>query len=118
MVTRKIWRAFAWVGTLLVVTLCLVPAPDVPAADVPQFDKLLHVVAFLGIGLAWRLSGLAFGQVVLLGVGLILVTEIGQSVLPTGRHADGWDALADAGGLALGLLLAARVASWAVRPAD
>ena len=118
MFTRATWRRFAWLGTILVVAACYVPAPEVPGPDLPQADKLLHVVAFLGIGLAWRLAGLTARRVLLVGVMLILVTELGQAVLPTGRSADVFDGLADALGLGLGLLLAGWTHRWAVRPAE
>lgn len=115
MLSRTVWRWLAWSGTLLVVALCYAPAPDLPGPDVPNLDKLAHVVAFLGIGLAWRLSGLAPRRVLLLGLGLVLLTEVGQAVLPTGRTGDVVDAAADALGLVVGLWLAPRVAPWALR---
>lgn len=73
------------------------------------FDKLRHVAAFAALAwvamVAWagvpRLAArVALG---LLAYGLFI--EAVQSRLD-GRHASGWDLLADAAGIALGLMLA------------
>ena len=117
MLTPPTWRRIAWLGTIVVVVLCYVPPPDVQGPDLPHGDKLAHLLAFAGIGLAWRLSGMGWRRVLLLGVALIALTEIGQAVLPTGRSADWMDALGDAAGVVLGLLVADRCRSWAVRTA-
>ena len=112
---KKTWRVLAWLGTITVILLCYLPAPSLPSPGLPHVDKFEHVLAFFAIGLAWRLSGLSVRSVLLLGLGVILLTEIGQALLPTGRTGDVLDALSDAAGLAAGLLLAPRIERWAVR---
>lgn len=117
MLSRGVWRALAWLGTAILLVLCYAPTPEVPGPDVPHADKLAHVAAFFAVALAWRLSGLSVRGTLLVGILLILVTEIGQALLPTGRQGDVMDALGDLAGILAAILAAPRLRAWAVRRA-
>jgi len=100
------WRALL---AALVLAICwLAFSPHPPTAVDTSWDKLNHLSAFTALALcaerafggpAWRRSALA-----LLGFGVVI--ELVQSQIP-GRSAEAADVLADAVGIAAGLLLAA-----------
>jgi VanZ family protein len=80
-----------------------------PASTVPQeslvSDKVVHLALFGALALTGRLAGVA---AIPLAVGLVVyagASEVLQAVLPIGRDGDVRDALADALGVALGLVL-------------
>jgi len=99
----------------LVVVLCYLPAPSLPDTGLPHQDKAIHLVAFLAVGLAWRLGGRSSRRILALGLVFAAGIELGQALLPTGRTGDVVDALADLAGLGLGLALAPWILPWAVR---
>lgn len=115
MLSAAAWRRLAGLATVLLIASCYVPSPPTPGPDLPNADKLLHVLAFFGVTLAWRLGGVSALGSAGIALALILVTEIGQAILPTGRSAEVFDAVADGIGIALGLGLATRIGTWAVR---
>lgn len=105
---RHLWHALLILLLLVISYLALSPAP--PKTLDSGWDKLNHLAAFgclafcafYGAGHArgrWLLAPLA-----LLGYGVLI--ELLQSQLPP-RSADAADVLADAMGIALGLLCAA-----------
>ena len=91
-----------------------------PTEALPQgltfWDKAEHALAYLALSLlgAWafpgRLGRLAAG-LFLGGVGV----EILQSTMGLGRQGDPWDAVANSTGIAVGLLVAFLVRTWAAR---
>ena len=72
----------------------------------PLFDKLVHATLFALLALTGRVARL---PVTPLAAGLLCYavgSEALQGVLPIGRAASGWDALADLTGAAAGLAVA------------
>ena len=99
--------ALAYLGILLVVIeLSLIPAPDIGAPE--GSDKALHLIAYGviaccgGLGFrSWDTRILAATSAV--GVGVFL--EFAQATW-FGRTGSVWDAIANTGGAALGLVAA------------
>jgi VanZ family protein len=79
---------------------------------VPQADKVVHVVLFAGFGFLWlrALPRGAGARVVLLGLLLAIVTELGQNHHWVGRDGSVEDGLADLVGALIGVLTAT---TWA-----
>lgn len=101
-----LWRAIGWAMLAAVIYLCAMPKPPNPL-PMEHSDKLYHAgwYAALGAWNAWMygeqrrwLAGIA--GLVLFGIAI----ELMQAALPW-RGADPWDALANAGGVAVGSLL-------------
>ncbi len=106
--TRHRWKTLAWAGTLGVLVMCFLPRRDVPALDAWGLDKLVHAAAFFAVGFCWcRATGNVRGAI-LIGLLLAVGTEVIQQAFIDGRHGDVLDIVADAFGLTLGTLLAAR----------
>ena len=117
-------RVFRWprrwlvLWALMIATVVvgsLLPTDALPPSPFDQFDKLEH---FLGYATLSAYAVLLFASrraqvaaaigLIALGVGL----EFAQAVLTESRRADVFDALADASGVLLGLLLTAT--PWAL----
>ncbi|MGY1688317.1 VanZ family protein [Geodermatophilus sp. SYSU D00867] len=98
--------AFA-VTVLVSLAVLFAPASDVPAAP-PGVDKLVHLALFLALALAGRWAGTRPGPLAVLLLAYGAVSEVVQAVTPLQRSGSVLDWLADAAGVALGLLL------WAV----
>jgi VanZ family protein len=117
------WAVSGWRG-LLALLLCAVTllalSPVPPKGADFGGDKINHLLAFGTLGvvaaLAWRRTRWPVAAALLAYGGLI---ELLQSFTPR-RQAEWADLLADAIGIALGLLLAALLLRWARRrpPAD
>lgn len=110
----RAWRLLLALMMGVVAWFALMPGS--PFGGVPNFDKLQHVLAFFTLATvaslawpprAWQEGRVAFG---LLMYGLLI--ELVQTQLPT-RTASAADVLADAVGIALGLLLARQLLRWA-----
>ena len=102
----RLWLGLWWLAIVLVIVVSLMPPP--PMAVPRGFDKLEHLSGYglLAAGavllFARRAAQLRAGLgLVLLGVAL----EFAQGALTRARLADPADALANAAGVALGLLL-------------
>lgn len=83
--------------------LFLTPLEHVPPGPVNS-DKVVHALLFVGLALLGRHARL---PAVPLGLGLVayaIGTEVLQHLLPIHRHGDVLDVLADATGIAVGLL--------------
>ena len=97
----------AWAGwTALMLALFWMPPPPAPRWDWPWLDEAIHVGSFFGWAVLARAARRTPRWVVAIGLGLAIVTELVQAVLPWGRTADISDVAADAVGLGLGLGLA------------
>lgn len=96
-------RALAWAWSLLILAGCTLPGDSIRQLAVFTPDKVLHFAAFFGYALLWRWSGASARVVLLSGLGFALFIEAWQHLLPIGRFADPYDALADAVGLLVGL---------------
>jgi VanZ family protein len=107
-----------WLAAIVAtVVVCLLPPP--PVAVPQHFDKLEHVLGYtaLSVGGVWLFAGMrgqcrAAAGLIALGVAL----EWAQGALTTTRLADPADALANAAGVLLGLVVAATpAATWLQR---
>ena len=113
---RRHWRAMLVVMLLAITYLALVPDP--PKTVSTGWDKSNHALAFASLAFAsvWALWprprqwALLVAALLAYGVGI----EIAQHFLPP-RSADAQDVLADAVGIALGLLVAWPVTVVAAR---
>lgn len=100
---RMWWRCLLLLALLVVTALMWTPAPALP--PVSMWDKLQHLLAFVGLAaLAW-LAFPACRREGLLGLLLAygLLTEVGQAFIPS-RSFSWLDWLADSLGAALVLL--------------
>ena len=103
---RPAWQALLVLLLLVISYLAWAPAP--PRALDSGWDKLNHLAAFATLAFtAWHSAARPrtrwlWAPLALLGYGVLI--ELVQSQLPP-READPADVLADACGLALGLLL-------------
>ena len=102
-------RRLAILWTVAIVVACLVPGQGLPSVHVVSFDKLIHVVLFVGFGLLWtRAAPHLQTRILVAGVVLGIATEVAQGLLPVNRSADVFDAVADAVGLVIGVGLGRR----------
>jgi VanZ family protein len=102
------------ISTLLILVAVLLPGSNLPDIQFTGIDKVAHV----GLFMLWSLSvrrdfGPSFRWVACLLVGLTFswLTEVFQIVVD-GRTFDYSDIIADAAGLALGLLLGRPLLQW------
>ena len=103
--TYRIPLAVTFVVSLIVL---FTPASGVP----PGFqhsDKIIHFVLFAALAYTSRLAGIDWIRTALWVLGFAAVSEYLQAVLPLGRSGSVADALADAAGIAVGLVAASRV---------
>ncbi len=107
----KIHVAFAGLafGLAVIITVSsLIPAQ--PSLTVNNMDKILHVAAYAGLGIA-TLPAFPSIKPVSIWLGLCvfgLVIEVLQGLMPTGRATDILDGLANASGAFLALV------AWAI----
>lgn len=116
----RITMAAAWTATIML--LCWLPRGVVHEAEegfswfrVAHADKIVHGTVFLLFAILWvrvSESPRRLGWVALGGIVLAIVTELGQLVAIVGRDAGVDDALVDAAGLVVGLLVAPRLEPW------
>jgi VanZ family protein len=114
----KIALAVYWLA--LVVATHIPPSTNLPSVETS--DKLLHGVAYMILAFllaaAWELSvGRLNGRHLVVAwlavIAWAAIDEITQ--IPVGRVADFWDWMADAGGVAIGILLFVGVRRLIVR---
>jgi VanZ family protein len=115
----KRWLAILWTAVIFVA--CWLPRTWMPiregaprARRVPHADKVVHAVLFAGFGFLWvralpRGSGV---RVLVLGLLVAVVTELGQNHHWVGRDGSVEDGLADLIGALVGVLSAT---TWAKR---
>ncbi|MGE3284512.1 MAG: VanZ family protein [Pseudonocardia sp.] len=100
--TRRVWP-FA-VAFAVSLALLLSPGSGTPT-PFPDADKVVHVGLFAVLAvtglLAWRAPVRLAAALVVYGAAI----EVAQGILPIARSADPLDLLADAAGVALGVLL-------------
>ena len=101
--------SLSWVlaGGMTVVTLGALfwPASATPVWTPVIWDKLPHVGLFFALTVAWRWTGLEARWVLVIVISLIAGSEIGQELLPIGRAGDVFDAMADAVGMSVAMLV-------------
>ncbi|MHB1559252.1 MAG: VanZ family protein [Isosphaeraceae bacterium] len=110
----RITLASLWTAVILV--LCWAPREYVQEAEentpwfaIPNFDKVVHWGIFVVFAVLWlRTSGsrTRYLTVALAGLGLAVLTELGQLLPRIGRDASVADGITDLIGLTLGLILA------------
>lgn len=102
----RLWIAVGLTVAAAIAVTSLVPSKDLP--EIKVSDKIEHLVAYVALGFCfasvvvrrdWFWLVLA-----LLGFGALI--EVAQGLMSFGRSADVWDLVADAAGIAIGLLLA------------
>lgn len=112
-------RRIAWFWTLLILVVSWIPNQRLPSESInefslqiPHLDKWVHAGMFGVFGFLWLFSGsVSRGRVAMIlsaGLGLALLTELGQGLDLVGRETSLGDGLADLAGLilAVGLGLA------------
>jgi VanZ family protein len=99
------WATLVWVfATLLILGI---PSGAVPRSGIPNADKITHALIFAcGSFLALRGWPSRRAAVVSLVSLFALLAELWQVVLPTHRHADSMDTLANIAGVLLGVSIA------------
>lgn len=100
------WTALILVGTLLPASwLSGLEEPDGPDLSIPHVDKLAHLVLFGGFGFLWTAVAPRgrTARVIVGGVALAILTELGQGLPLIGRHTDVNDLVADTIGVFLGI---------------
>lgn len=97
------WLTLGW--ALFIVAVCSIPGSEMPDFALFSYDKLGHfgVFAILG-GLAYLGWPERIGWVLTAGVAFSWLTELYQGLMPIGRFADPYDALADMAGFFVGWL--------------
>lgn len=107
--TTSWWRRWPFVAAVLLSMLMLFsPASGVPGGP-PHSDKVVHALIFAVLAGTGRLAGLSWRQLALGLAAYAIASEVLQSLLPINRHGDPLDAVTDLVGVALGLLLTARL---------
>ena len=120
--TRSTWIAVLW--TILILVLCWMPRHSLPMDEGGpsllnrlHFDKVVHLGIFAVFAFLWRraFSRRAVVVIVVAGLFLAVITELGQATSIVGRDADVWDAVADAIGVVVGAAFAEFLANWLAR---
>lgn len=119
----RIILAALWTAVILV--LCWTPSQYVQEAEenapwfaFPNLDKIVHWGMFVVFAILWlraSRSRTRYPAVALAGLGLAILTEVGQLLPQIGRDASLADGITDMIGLTLGLILARwlePVAAW------
>lgn len=95
--------AVAW--TVLILLAMAIPGAYVPGS-MWNLDKLAHFVLFAVFAYLWlRAAPRAWIRVGIVGLLYGVLTEVGQTIAPGRRTGDPMDVLANALGLAAGILL-------------
>jgi len=106
--------AVAW--TLFILAGCFTPGKDLPQVDVPFIDKWVHIVLFGGFTFLWLcvrpyLNARWLLSLLLMAIALGTIIELLQGLFTSlGRSMELMDAVADAVGGLVGILLFAGLA--------
>ncbi|KQU61414.1 hypothetical protein ASG84_02640 [Rhodococcus sp. Leaf278] len=100
--TYRIPLAVTFVVALIIL---FTPASGVPSGF-QHSDKIIHFVLFAALAYTSRLAGIGWGRTALWVLVFAVVSEFLQAILPLGRSGSVIDALADAAGVAVGLIAA------------
>ncbi|OZE33347.1 MULTISPECIES: VanZ family protein [unclassified Rhodococcus (in: high G+C Gram-positive bacteria)] len=103
--TYRIPLAVTFVVALIVL---FTPASGVPSGF-QHSDKIIHFLLFAVLAYTSRLAGIGWAGTAAWVLGFAAISEVLQAILPLGRSGSLADALADAAGVAVGLLAASRV---------
>ena len=120
----------AWSWTLVILGLCWLPRTYIPEDEraprmflIPHLDKMIHLGIFAVFAWLWMRVGSSprRGRWVLLGgVALAVISELGQELPIVSRDASIFDGLADSLGVIVGIVahevVGRLVARRAVRP--
>jgi VanZ family protein len=103
----RTWLALWLLAIVVLVVVCLLPGSDLPQLSVS--DKLEHALAFLllssaAVQLFLRGKPLAIVVLGLLALGVAI--ELAQALLTTSRMMEAGDVVADAVGVAIGIVSA------------
>ena len=107
----RVWAAVAW--TVAILVACWMPEGRLPVPEegpagwrIPHKDKAIHLGLFAVFGVLWMRAATGprrAAWIVIGGLVLAVVSELGQGVPAVSRDPDVFDALADAAGLVLGV---------------
>nr|WP_314143428.1 VanZ family protein [uncultured Rhodococcus sp.] len=100
--TYRIPLAVTFVVSLIVL---FTPASGVPSGF-QHSDKIIHFVLFAALAYTSRLAGIGWTRTALWVPAFAAISEVLQAILPLGRSGSVADALADAAGVAVGLIAA------------
>ncbi|MCX4247608.1 VanZ family protein [Paraliomyxa miuraensis] len=103
---RRVVRAAALGWTLAIFVLLWMPPPPPPELVWPWWDSLVHSCLLAAFGGLWTWAGRRGAWVLVAGVLVGAVTELGQDLLPWERHTSLGDFAFDVLGLVSGWLLA------------
>ncbi len=95
--------AIALFWTITIFIGCSIPSNGLP--DITGKDKLIHVAIFVPFGMLWRMLGRSWLWVLVVGTLYGILIEIWQGLMPIGREADVYDAIADTIGTILGIVV-------------
>jgi VanZ family protein len=115
----------AWLWTLVILLLCWIPRVHLPKNErIPGFFAFVHVDKFvhMGIFLVWSYLWMKVAQpphqgrrVFLVGVGLAILSELGQMMPFVHRDAGIADGLADILGVAVGMIAYLSTRKWLIK---
>lgn len=91
-------------AVLLSIVILFAPGSDVPSAP-PGVDKVIHAGLFAVLAFTGRWAGIGVRTTAALLVGYAIASELIQGLSPLGRDGSVADALVDAGGLLVGLVI-------------
>ena len=104
----------AWFWTFVILVLCWIPRIYLSGEEkiakpffVPNFDKLVHLGIFAVFSFLWMRVGSSRSRawwVVVAGVALAVITELGQEIPIVNRDCNVADGLADSVGVIVGLV--------------
>lgn len=94
-------------GVTVVVHLVVLYWPTVgDGSGLPGLDKAVHLLVFAAVAWAGHRAGLPTGPLVAVLLAHAVVSEAVQHLALPGRGGDPWDALADAVGTVVGVVVA------------
>ena len=96
-------RGVLAVTVLVSLAVLFTPGADVPSAP-PGVDKMVHLALFAALALAGRWAGIRPRALAVLLVVYAAASEVVQAVTPLNRSGSAADLIADALGIAVGLL--------------